>query len=143
MAAHLSDAELLARLVAFDTTSRHSNLPLADFLADYLDRPGIRVERNPSADGNKTNLIAWIGPEPQSDRRGLVLSGHMDTVPAEEAGWRSNPFTLSDEGDRWVARGSCDMKGFLALAANLAVEISRTRRGLMRAPLALVFTYDE
>lgn len=143
MAALLSDAELLARLVAFDTTSRNSNLPLADFLSDYLDRPGIRVERNPSADGTKVNLIAWIGPELLKDRRGLVLSGHMDTVPAEEAGWRSDPFTLSDEGNRWVARGSCDMKGFLALAANLAVEIARNRRGLMRAPLALVFTYDE
>jgi acetylornithine deacetylase len=146
VADRLSDAELLARLVAFDTTSRNSNLPLADFLADYLDRPGIRVERNPSADGAKVNLIAWIGPEidpdRRGDRRGLVLSGHMDTVPAEEAGWRSDPFTLSDEGDRWVARGACDMKGFLALAVNLAVEISRTR-GLMRAPLALVFTYDE
>ncbi|MEA2560507.1 MAG: acetylornithine deacetylase [Acidobacteriota bacterium] len=142
MTAHLSDADLLARLVAFDTTSRNSNLPLADFLADYLDRPGIRVERNPSADGNKVNLIAWVGPDPQGDRKGLVLSGHMDTVPAEEAGWESDPFSLADKGDRWVARGACDMKGFLALATNLAVEISRTR-GLMRAPLALVFTYDE
>jgi len=145
--AHLSDAELLARLVAFDTTSRNSNLPLADFLCDYLDRPGIRIERNPSADGTKANLIARLGPEtgpePREDRRGLVLSGHMDTVPAEEAGWRNDPFTLSDEGDRWVARGACDMKGFLALAANLMAEIAETRRGLLRAPLALVFTYDE
>ena len=143
MAAQLSDAELLARLVSFDTTSRNSNLPLADFLSGYLDRPGIRVERNPSADGTKANLIAWVGPDPQGDRRGLVLSGHMDTVPAEEAGWESDPFTLADRGDRWVARGACDMKGFLALAANLAVEVARNRRGLMRAPLALVFTYDE
>ncbi len=136
----LSDAELLARLVAFDTTSRNSNLPLADFLCGYLDRPGVRIVRNPSADGRKANLVVWIGPEPSGDRRGLVLSGHMDVVPAEEEGWRSDPFTLSDEGDRWVARGSCDMKGFLAVAANLAAE-SRPER--WRAPLALVFTYDE
>lgn len=136
----LADAELLARLVAFDTTSRNSNLPLADFLCEYLGRPGIRIERNPSADGTKTNVVAWVGPEPAGDRRGLVLSGHMDVVPAEEEGWRSDPFTLADEGDRWVARGACDMKGFLALAANLAAE-ARTER--WRAPLALVFTYDE
>lgn len=136
----LSDADLLARLIAFDTTSRNSNLPLADFLADYLDRPGVRVERNPSADGAKTNLVVWVGPEPSGDRRGLVLSGHMDTVPADEAGWRSDPFTLTDEGDRWVARGSCDMKGFLAVAANLAAEVDPAG---LRAPLALVFTYDE
>ena len=136
----LSDAELLARLVAFDTTSRNSNLPLADFLRDYLDRPGVRIERNPSADGGKANLIAWIGPEPSGDRKGLVLSGHMDVVPAEEEEWQSDPFTLTDGGDRWIARGACDMKGFLAVAANLAAE---SRPDRWRAPLALVFTYDE
>jgi len=138
--AHLSDAELLARLVGFDSTSRNSNLPIADFLCDYLDRPGVRIARNLSPDGTKTNVIAWLGPEPEGDRKGLVLSGHMDVVPADEEGWRHDPFALADEGDRWVGRGSCDMKGFLALAANLAVEAQPER---WRAPLALVFTYDE
>jgi len=136
----LSDAELLGRLVAFDTTSRNSNLPLADCLCDYLDRPGVRIARNPSADGRKTNVVAWIGPQPDGDRRGLVLSGHMDVVPAEEDGWHSPPFTLTDGGDRWVGRGACDMKGFVALAANLAAEARAER---WRAPLVLVFTYDE
>src|SRR5436309_8751007 len=138
----LSDAALLARLVAFDTTSCHSNLPLADFLGDYLDRPGVRIERNASADGTKANLIAWIGPAPRGDRAGLVLSGHMDVVPAGEAGWQSDPFTLADLGDRWVARGACDMKGFLAAAANAALAALAEPGGLA-APLALVFTYDE
>lgn len=138
--ASLPDADLLARLVAFDSTSRNSNLPIADFLCGYLDRPGLRIEQNPSADGTKANVIAWIGPEPAGDRRGLVLSGHMDVVPAEEDGWRNDPFSLADEGDRLTGRGSCDMKGFLALAANLAAEVRPER---LRAPLALVFTYDE
>jgi acetylornithine deacetylase len=142
--AALSDADLLARLVAFDTTSRNSNLPLADFLCDYLDRPGLRIVRQPSPDGTKTNVIAWLGPEPASaggQRPGLVLSGHMDVVPAEEAEWRSDPFTLTDGGDRWFARGACDMKGFLTVAANAALAASGS--GRLRAPLALVFTYDE
>jgi len=136
----LSDADLLSRLVAFDSTSRNSNLPIADFLCDYLDRPGVRIDRNPSADGAKTNVVAWIGPAPRDDRAGLVLSGHMDVVPADEAGWRSDPFALADAGDRWVGRGACDMKGFLALAANLAAEADPAR---LTAPLVLVFTYDE
>jgi acetylornithine deacetylase len=136
----LSDAELLARLVGFDSTSRNSNLPIADFLCDYLDHPGVRIERNPSPDGTKTNMIAWLGPEPAGDRSGLVLSGHMDVVPADEDGWRHDPFSLTDEGDCLVGRGSCDMKGFLALASNLASEANPER---WKAPLALVFTYDE
>ena len=139
----LSDAELLARLVGFDSTSRNSNLPIADFLCGYLDRPGVRIERNLSADGTKTNVIAWLGPEPadqETARKGLVLSGHMDVVPADEEGWRHDPFSLADEGGSFVGRGACDMKGFLALATNLAAEADpRT----WRAPLALVFTYDE
>ncbi|MGH6690437.1 MAG: M20/M25/M40 family metallo-hydrolase, partial [Gammaproteobacteria bacterium] len=67
--------------------------------------------------------------------------GHMDTVPAEEEGWESDPFALTDRGDRWVARGACDMKGFLALAANLFAEAAAGAE--LAAPLALVFTYDE
>jgi acetylornithine deacetylase len=135
----LSDAGLLARLVAFDSTSHNSNLPIADFLCDYLDRPGVRIARNLSPGGDKANVIAWAGPEPEGDRRGLVLSGHMDVVPAGE-GWTSDPFQLADRGDRYVARGACDMKGFLALAANLFADVET---GRLRSPLALVFTYDE
>jgi acetylornithine deacetylase len=142
--AALSDAALLARLVAFDSTSRNSNLPLADFLCGYLDRPGIRVLRNPSAGGDKVNLIFELGPEADAERGdgrpGLVLSGHMDVVPAEEPEWESDPFILADRGDRWVGRGACDMKGFLALAANLALAASARR---LAHPLALLFTYDE
>lgn len=137
----LSDADLLARLVAFDTTSRNSNLPLAEFLCGYLDRPGVRIVRQPSPDGTKANVVAWLGPEPDQDRTGLVLSGHMDVVPAEEPEWRSDPFQLTDGGDRWLARGACDMKGFLAVAANAALAAAGPAR--LRAPLVLVFTYDE
>jgi acetylornithine deacetylase len=143
--ARLSDAELLGRLVAFDSTSRNSNLPIADFLCDYLDRPGVRLTRNWSAAGDKVNLIFEVGPEPppagtERRRPGLVLSGHMDVVPAGEAGWESHPFTLADRGDRYVGRGACDMKGFLALAANLALEAAGRP---LAHPLALLFTYDE
>ena len=137
---HLSDAELLARLVAFDTTSRNSNLPLADFLCDYLDRPACASRATPRPTAPRPTSSPGWDRAGGGTGRGLVLSGHMDVVPAEEEGWRSDPFTLTDGGDRWVARGACDMKGFLALAANLAAE---ARTATLRAPLALVFTYDE
>lgn len=143
MPTHLSDSDLLARIVAFDTVSSNSNLPLADFLADYLDRPGVTIERHPGPDGTKANLIVRVGPE-REDRAGLALSGHMDVVPAGEPGWQSDPFTLTDGGDRWIGRGACDMKGFVALAANLLAEAaSPERRARLTAPLALVLTYDE
>jgi len=141
----LSDIELLGRLVAFDTTSRNSNLPLARFLAGYLERAGVEVAELPSPDGEKANLLVRLGGDgaggARGERRGLVLSGHMDVVPADDADrWQSDPFRLADRGDRLTARGACDMKGFLALAANLAAEAEPER---LRHPLVLLFTYDE
>jgi acetylornithine deacetylase len=133
----LSDSALLARLVGFDSTSRESNLPLADFICSYLDRPGVRIARNPSADARKTNLLIQIGP---GGCGGVTLSGHMDVVPAEEVGWRSDPFTLADEGERLVGRGAADMKGFLALAINRLAGLDPES---LQHPLALLLTYDE
>src|SRR4029079_4820642 len=75
----LADDALLARLVALDTTSHRSNRELAEFIAGYLDRPGVRITRHPTSDGAKLNLIVAAGPA--DGEHGLVLSGHMDTVP--------------------------------------------------------------
>ena len=119
----MNDAELLKRLVAFDSVSRNSNLPIAEFLCEYLDRPGVKIERNPSPDDAKTNLVITIGPDGEDDRRGLVLSGHTDVVPADEDDWRSDPFNLAQLGESYVGRGSSDMKGFIAIAANAAAQV--------------------
>jgi acetylornithine deacetylase len=138
----LSDSQLLARLVGFDTTSRNSNIPLADFICEYLDRPGVRILRQTSPRGDKANLVITMGPErgDGDGRGGLVLSGHMDVVPAEEDGWESDPFTLTERDQRYVGRGSCDMKGFLALAINAAAALRPER---LTEPLVLLLTYDE
>lgn len=141
MASLLSDSDLLARLVSFDTTSRYSNLPLADFLCDYLDRPGVEIVRNPSPEGDKVNLAVFVGPEvDEAKRAGLMLSGHMDVVPAEEPGWQGNPFSLRELDDRYVGRGASDMKGFVALAVNRAARAAEEE---LENPLCLVITYDE
>ncbi len=135
----LDDSELLRRLVAFDSTSRNSNLPIADFICDYLDRPWIRVRRHPSPDGDRTNLFIAAGPE-EASGSGLGLSGHMDVVPADEQGWRTDPFTLTQVGNTYTGRGTADMKGFLAVAINQLASLDGKR---LHRPLALVLTYDE
>ncbi len=138
--ARLSDTELLARLVGFDTAGPNGNLPLIEFLSGYLDRPGVRVSRLPSPDGTKVNLYVEIGPEPAGDRRGLLLSGHTDVVPAHEPEWASNPFQLTERDGMLFGRGAADMKGFVAIVSNLTAELDP---GSLQAPLTLLFTYDE
>jgi len=137
--ARLTDEELLRRLVAFDSSTGRSTAEIAGFVCEYVDRPGVRITRNPAPEGENANLVIAAGPDDRS-RRGLVLSGHLDTVPAGEPGWRSDPFTLTRAADRYVGRGTCDMKGFLALALNRFAAVDPAR---LRRQLVLIFTYDE
>lgn len=139
MAAVPTLREILARLVAFDTTSRRSNLALIEWVEDLLDRPGIRFDRVASEDGRKANLLVTLGPE-TGDRQGLLLSGHVDVVPADEPGWESDPFELVEDDGHLVGRGACDMKGFVALTLRAAATLDPHR---LARPLALLLTYDE
>ncbi len=128
---------LLERLVAFDTTSRESNLALISFVEDYLAEAGIGARRLPSADGRKANLIATIGPARSG---GIVLSGHTDVVPVDGQRWTSDPFRLTVDGERIFGRGVADMKAFIACALAAAPQFARS--GLAR-PIHLALSYDE
>ena len=127
----------LARLVAFDTTSRHSNLPLIDEVEAYLKARNVPTHRVPSDDGQKSNLFALVGPVVEG---GIILSGHTDVVPVDGQEWSTDPWILTQKGDKLYGRGSSDMKSFLALClahvdAALAADLKR--------PLIFAFSYDE
>ena len=143
MSSKLSDKDLLARLVAFDSVSANSNLPIVDFISEYLERPGVEFIRLTNDDGSKVNLLVWAGPTEvdENSRAGLILSGHVDVVPAGDLNeWQSDPFELTERDENYFARGSCDMKGFDALAINLLAEIVPAK---LTAPLVLLFSFDE
>lgn len=129
--------QLLERLVALDTTSRESNLELIALAEGLLDEHGIPHARVENADGSKANLLARIGPDVEG---GVVLCGHTDCVPVDDQPWTRDPFTLQEADGRLYGRGTCDMKGFLAVA--LALIPAMAEADLQR-PIMLAFTYDE
>ncbi len=137
MATPANPQELLAKLVAFDTTSSKSNLTLIDFVEAYLKGHGIASTRIPSPDGNKAALFATIGPD---GKNGIGLSGHSDCVPVEGQNWASDPFTLTLRDSKLYARGSCDMKGFLACAL-ASVPLFKSRK--LKEPIHIIVSYDE
>ncbi len=137
MSHHLSCLDLLSRLVAFDSTSRRSNLGLIDFIRDFLDRHGVVSTLIANEEGTKANLFASIGPVEQP---GIVLSGHTDVVPVDDQDWSSDPFQLTDRDDRWFGRGAADMKGFIASALALVPEITAMK---LDHTIHLALTYDE
>jgi len=133
----LNPKELLEKLVAFDTTSAKTNIPLIDFVEDYLNGHGISSQRVPTKDGLKSSLFATIGLE---GAPGIGLSGHTDVVPVAGQNWSTDPFTLTQKGTRLYGRGSCDMKGFVACILAHAPEFKKRS---LKTPIHLLLSYDE
>jgi acetylornithine deacetylase len=133
-----SSIEMLKRLVAFDTTSRNSNLELIQHIQGYLGEFGVRSTLVPNAEGTKANLFATIGPEAEG---GIVLSGHTDVVPVDGQPWETDPWTLTEKPDgNLYARGTCDMKGFIAAALSHVPAFQKAR---LKVPMHFAFSYDE
>lgn len=133
----LSPRELMAKLVSFPTVSRDSNLELVDWVADYLKGHGIDSARDHDETGKKASLFAHVGPE---EAGGIVLSGHTDVVPVDGQAWDTDPFHVTEKDGKLYGRGTCDMKGFDALAIWGVVEAKR--RGVSR-PMQLALSRDE
>ena len=128
---------LIERLVGFDTESSKSNLPLIEFVEDYLDELNVPFVRVPNADGNKAALFVTVGPVHDG---GIVLSGHTDVVPVTGQSWSSDPFAVRRDGTRLYGRGTCDMKGFDAICLAMVPEFQRAQ---LKRPVHLLFSYDE
>ncbi len=128
---------LMDKLVSFPTVSKVSNLDLIDWVEDYLDGHGVKATRVYNDDRTKANLYANVGPEVAG---GVILSGHTDVVPVEGQAWDTDPFTVTQVGDKLYGRGTCDMKGFDALA--LAAVPLALDRGIKR-PIQIALSYDE
>lgn len=133
----MNSAEILDRLIGFDTVSRNPNIDLMRFIQGLLADVGVEAELIPDSDGKKANLLATIGPR---DGRGVMLSGHTDVVPVDGQDWTKPAFRLTQEDGKYFGRGTADMKGFVACA--LAAGLKAAKREL-KTPLHLAFSYDE
>ncbi len=120
---------------AFDS----GNIAVIELLADWLEPLGFDVHIHHIPDyPQKANLIATLGNPEKT--KGLVLSGHTDTVPCDPSRWHSDPFQLDIRDGRFYGLGSVDMKGFFAVALSAIHTLDRNR---INQPLTIIATADE
>ena len=132
-----SSRELLAKLVAIDTTSSKTNLDLIDWVSRYLARHNVSAHITTNDAGTKANLFATLGP---ADEGGICLHGHTDVVPVEGQAWTSPAFELTERDGMLFGRGAADMKGFVACTL-AAVPQFLARR--LKTPIHIALSYDE
>lgn len=129
--------EWIARLVAHDTTSRNSNLPLIEDVESYLRERGVESRRVPNEAGDKANLYFTVGPMTEG---GVVLSGHTDVVPVDEQPWDTDPWRVVEKDGKLFGRGVADMKSFSAIALSLLPDMLAAD---LKRPIHFALSYDE
>lgn len=133
----------LARLISLASVSSATpawdmgNLAVIEQLAEWFSSLHFSTEIliDPEQ-SNKANLIATLG----HGEGGLVLSGHTDTVPFDEALWQSDPLKATLRDNAYFGIGTADMKGFFAVIIE-ALRAMDLRD--LKHPLIVVATADE
>ncbi len=133
----MTPRDILERLVSFPTVSRDTNIPLIDWVEEYLAANGITAHRMPDETGTKHALFASVGPDAPG---GVVLSGHTDVVPVDGQDWSTDPWQVIEKDGKLYGRGTCDMKGFDALALAAMAKAATTD---LKRPLQIAFSFDE
>tara|TARA_X000000368_G_scaffold347048_1_gene286518 strand:- start:226 stop:1389 length:1164 start_codon:yes stop_codon:yes gene_type:complete len=137
MPTEYSSLEMLEKLVAFDSVSRNSNLPIIQFIQEYLSSYNIESDLVYNSDKTKANLFANVGP---NEPGGTILSGHTDVVPIDGQNWDTDPFKIIEKDSKIYGRGTCDMKGFNAICLSLVPNMLQAE---LKKPIQLAFSYDE
>ncbi|MDO5499070.1 MAG: acetylornithine deacetylase [Propionibacteriaceae bacterium] len=129
------------RLCSIDSTSRLSNLPVIDLVADQARRLGLDPKVCPRPDNpEKANLLVTVPAADGSTAGGVVLSGHTDVVPVDGQAWDSDPFAPEVRDGRLYGRGTCDMKGFIGVAVAALPDMIAAD---LAEPIHLALSYDE
>ncbi len=132
--------EWLSRLIAFDTTSRNSNLPLIDDVKNWFSHHHIHTRLTHDKTLQKANLFATMPARDGNTQGGIILSGHTDVVPVDGQAWETDPFEAQYIEDKIYGRGASDMKGFIAVVLALLPEFNKLS---LREPIHFAFSYDE
>lgn len=130
----------LSRLVAIDTTSHKSNLELINQIKAWLATHHIASNLTYDESKSKANLFATLPAHDKTIKGGIILSGHTDVVPVEGQKWQTDPFKAIEKDNKIYGRGTCDMKGFIAVVLALVPQFNKMS---LKQPMHLAFSYDE
>lgn len=137
LTAPLTATQILTHLVSFPIFGGDGNLAITAWIKEYLTGHGVAFQTIPDETGTKECIHCRIGPAVDG---GIILSGHLDVVPVVGQPWDTDPFELTLKGDKLYARGSCDMKGFVACCL---ASVPMLQAADLKKPVYFAFSFDE
>lgn len=112
---------------------------VARIISDKLKENGIEATIR-SLGPNRAYLVARV--KGKGNKKSLVFSGHMDTVPPGDMPWEHGPFEAKEIDGCIYGRGASDMKSGLAALTMAMIEIAKSQVSL-EGDLVLAATAGE
>ena len=131
---------ILSDLISFRTDSQYtSNKEIIDYIVSYFKDEGLPFQVLTDESGVISSLIAGVNVKSLSNiQEGIILSGHLDTVPASFIDWDTLPFYATQKDNRIYGRGAVDMKHSIAIFLSLLPEFKK-----INMPILFAFSGDE
>ncbi len=128
--------DILAKLIAFDTTTSKDTLEAATWVEQYLKNCGMSVRLIYNQSKTRASVVASFTGN--SSDGNVVFCGHLDVVPANCQVWNTNPFVLTQKNNLFFGRGTADMKGSIAVMLSLVPSFVRRKKSFM-----IILTHNE
>jgi len=136
--------DILAQLVAIDSTHAHGSLVAAQAVAARALAAGFApadvVVVAPPNHPTKGNVVIRLHGKGMG--KPLLFIGHLDVVEVDAKAWTSDPFRLVERGGYFYGRGTEDMKGEDAVLLTALIRLKQTGFVPDR-DIIVAFTADE
>lgn len=132
---------IFSTLLSFDTSKESEKRLCFDYVYDLLRKSNFSIETIKTEENKPGILWATLPTSEQKNRTGGILfSGHLDVVACAEQGWDTNPFQAIEKNGKLYARGSCDMKGFIA---SVLAQLTTLSEKKTYKPVHICLSFDE
>ena len=131
---------LLKEMVAIPSESQNEK-EMALFLEQFLSGELEMETQLQQISESSYNVIGRWNTQGSANARTLILGGHIDTV-LPTGRWKSDPYTLVQDGDRLRGLGAGDMKGGLAAQLTVLNDFAK-RKVSLNANIEFVGLADE
>lgn len=134
----MDNMKYLKELVSIKSYDTKENKEIVAYLEKEFSKCATEILKVKNTINNKENLLVGLNCNLINLSNAIVLSGHIDTVVADEKSYLTNPYQAVEKDGKIYGLGSIDMKSFFAVILNKAEELKKLNK-----PVVIAITSDE
>lgn len=134
----MDNMKYLKELVSIKSYGTKENKEIVAYLEKEFSKCATEILKVKNTINNKENLLVGLNCNLKNLSNAIVLSGHIDTVVADEKSYLTNPYQAVEKDGKIYGLGSIDMKSFFAVILNKAEELKKLNK-----PVVVAITSDE